>query len=56
MIKLRPITLVLFLLAIGLYIFSPPLGLGIAGLGVVFELAGWLSHFKDHRKSKEKET
>jgi hypothetical protein len=42
--------------AIAVYIFAPPLGLGMAGLGVLFELAGWISVFKDHRRGEEKET
>ena len=56
MMKLQPITLVLFLLAIAVYIVAPPLGLGLAGLGVVFELAGWITLFKANRRGKEKET
>ena len=56
MIEPSPVTIVLFLLAIGLYFFAPPISLVLAGLGVVFELAGWISLFKDHRRAKEKES
>jgi hypothetical protein len=42
--------------AIAVYIFAPPLGLGMAGLGVLFELAGWISLFKDRSRGEEKET
>ena len=56
MIKLRPVTIVLFVSAIAVYVFAPPLGLGMAGLGVLFELAGWISLFKDRSRGEEKET
>jgi len=42
--------------ATAVYIFAPPLGLVMAGSGVLFELAGWISLFKDRSRGEEKET
>lgn len=52
----RKITIALFLIAITLYVIAPALALGLVLIGMLFEIAGWISLFKDYKQSKEKRT
>jgi len=53
--KLRPVSIVLFLLAVAAYIIAPPLAVGLFAVGFLFELAGWVSVFRDHQRDKNRD-
>jgi len=56
MIKLKPLTIILFLCAVAAYIVAPPVGAGLLGIGVLFELAGWVSVIRDHQHEKKEDS
>jgi len=52
MFKLRPVTIILFLAAVAVYIVAPPLGVGLFGVGILIELAAWLSAYRDYKRER----
>ena len=56
MTRPKNITVIFFLLAIAIYFIAPQIALGLAIIGLLFEAAGWISLFKDHKRSTEKES
>jgi len=56
MIKLGPVTIILFFSAVAAYFVSPLLRVGLFVIGLLLELAGWISIFRDPQRGKNKDS
>ena len=56
MTKPRYIAFVLFAIAIVFYFVAPRVAMGLVVMGLLLEIAGWISLFKRHEDSGEKES
>ena len=50
--NIHSVTIILFIIAIGLYLLSPMLGVIVVLLGVFVELFAWFSLFRYNSKNK----
>lgn len=56
MMKLKPLTIILFLCAVAAYVVAPPVGISLFVIGLLLELTGWVSVFRDHRLNNNEDS